>query len=487
MLFYEMQFILPFILFLGIYAISQRKQQNGLILLASYFFYGMWDWRFLGLLIISTLTDFIVGLLMERAQNNKRKALLLTSLIVNLGILGYFKYFNFFIESFMTLFPNLTSGDELLLSIVLPAGISFYTFQTLSYSIDIYKGAIKPERNIVSFAAFVAFFPQLVAGPIERASNLLPQINTDRSVTAKGILLGSRLFLWGCFKKLVVADNLAELVDPIFLAPESYNSITLLIAGYCFALQIYCDFSGYTDMARGLAKMMGFRLSINFNLPYLSQSITEFWRRWHITLSTWFRDYIYIPLGGNRDGKYRTIRNSLITFLVSGIWHGAGWTFILWGACHGALVSIELLLRGSRFHITLSKIPRFIRIIITFNIVTFLWILFRSPDLNLFYRYIRSMYNNIPSFNIIFSGNTWSDVFYAFLEQASAIGVNNAILLFVFSWLLIIVELCQFKFNDHHFDLKINFFLRNLLYSFAIIGLILFASENGQAFIYFQF
>jgi alginate O-acetyltransferase complex protein AlgI len=342
MLFYEINFILSFVVFFAIYISARDKYRNSLIVLVSYLFYSMWDWRFLSLLILSTVVDYFVSNLMREGCKSRNKKLLIVSIFVNIGALALFKYYNFFAESFISLFSSFgLSASPLFLDVILPAGISFYTFQTLSYTIDVYKGKIKAEKNFVNFSAYVAFFPQLVAGPIERAENLLVQINKTRKICISDFFIGLRLFGWGLFKKIVVADNLAAISDPIFSNPGAYDSISLVFAVYAFAFQIYCDFSGYTDMARGLAKMMGFNLSINFNLPYFSTSITDFWRRWHITLSSWIRDYIYIPLGGNRKGKTRMYANLLTAMFLCGLWHGAGLNYIiLYGGYIMALYSL---------------------------------------------------------------------------------------------------------------------------------------------------
>ena len=318
------------------------KVQNVFILLASYVFYGWWDYRFLALIALSTLIDFAVAKYMVKYTNRSRQKILLgISLVVNLGFLGFFKYCNFFIESWIDVWARL--GVEMhptTLQIILPVGISFYTFQTLSYTIDVYKGKLKPESNLINFAAYVAFFPQLVAGPIERASNLLPQFSRKRIFNNEQAISGLNLILWGLFKKVVIADSCATYVNAIFENPGQHNSLTLILGAVYFAFQIYGDFSGYSDIAIGTARLFGFELMHNFKLPYFSRDIAEFWRRWHISLSTWFRDYVYIPLGGSRGSRWQQIRNVFIIFLVSGFWHGANWTFIIWGAIHALLLSL---------------------------------------------------------------------------------------------------------------------------------------------------
>ncbi|MCF8461667.1 MAG: MBOAT family protein [Flavobacteriales bacterium] len=320
------------------------RLQNLAIVGSSYFFYGWWDWRFLSLIIFSTLVDYSVGLAIanQQASSHKRKMLLWTSIIVNLGLLGFFKYYNFFLDNFVAAFSFFGSSIDVgSLNIILPVGISFYTFQTLSYTIDVYNGKLKPTKDFIAFCAFVSFFPQLVAGPIERASHLLPQFYRKRTVDYTDMVEGFHRILWGLFKKIVIADRLAIVVNEIYNYPTEYHGLTLVMGTVFFAFQIYCDFSGYSEIAIGTARLFGFDLMTNFRTPYFSQSLTEFWRRWHISLSTWFRDYLYIPLGGNKTTVYRWYINIMIVFIVSGFWHGASWTFIIWGAIHGVVLILE--------------------------------------------------------------------------------------------------------------------------------------------------
>ena len=321
------------------------KAQNFLIVIASYVFYGWWDYRFLALILFSTLVDFAIGLKLRNENNPKyKKCFLWISIIVNIGLLGFFKYYNFFVENFVaafTFFGNPISPNTL--NIILPVGISFYTFQTLSYTIDVYKKSLNATTDFISFAAFVSFFPQLVAGPIERASNLLPQILNKRKFSYQNAVDGCRQILWGLFKKIVIADNCAVFANLIFDNNLDYGGSTLILGAIFFAFQIYGDFSGYSDIAIGISRLFGFNLMQNFAFPYFSRDIAEFWRRWHISLSTWFRDYLYIPLGGSRGGLNMKIRNTFIIFIVSGFWHGANWTFIVWGALN-AIYFLPLLL-----------------------------------------------------------------------------------------------------------------------------------------------
>jgi D-alanyl-lipoteichoic acid acyltransferase DltB (MBOAT superfamily) len=375
--------------------------RNAFLLVASYVFYGWWDYRFLALIALSTIVDFYVGRSISTATNrSQKKWLLALSLGVNLGLLGYFKYANFFIESFSDFSESVLGiqANVTTLSIILPVGISFYTFQTLSYTIDIYRNRIDPSKNILEFAAFVSFFPQLVAGPIERASNLLPQFRCKKTFKYEDGSEGMRLIIWGLFKKVVIADNCAPYVDQIFSAYETLDSITLLMGAIFFAFQIYGDFSGYSDMAIGTARLFGFKLMTNFNYPYFSRDVAEFWRRWHISLSTWFRDYLYIPLGGSRVNLNKTLTNILIVFLVSGFWHGANWTFILWGALHALYIMPGVIFGFNRIHLDHRKslIPdpkELILILFTFLLVSLAWVVFRAPTIGVAIDYLLQLFS----------------------------------------------------------------------------------------------
>ncbi len=369
-----------------------RTGQNIVLILASYLFYGWWDYRFCALMLISSLVDFTMGRALSRTvSTNHRRLWLAISLVNNLGLLGFFKYFNFFRENFVQFSQQLgwqvNAGT---LEIILPVGISFYTFQTLSYTIDVYRGRLEPTASLTQYLAFVSFFPQLVAGPIERATNLLPQFahrrNFDETLSREGL----RQILWGLIKKLVLADRLAVIVDTYYGDPSSCTGPMLALGTICFAFQIYCDFSAYSDLAIGTARLFGIRLSRNFAYPYFSQSPSEFWRRWHISLSTWFRDYVYVPLGGNRTLPTRRSANILITFLLSGLWHGAAWRFVLWGGIHGAAVASSAALRqparGSRAEQvpggeSFFPSPQILgRMLGTFLVVCFGWVFFRAAD-----------------------------------------------------------------------------------------------------------
>ncbi|RBP27171.1 D-alanyl-lipoteichoic acid acyltransferase DltB (MBOAT superfamily) [Oceanihabitans sediminis] len=368
---------------------------------ASYVFYGWWDWRFLSLLLFSSIVDYTIGLQMDKTSNLKsRKLLLFLSLFVNLGLLGFFKYYNFFIDNFTTAFTFFGGTIQPnSLSIILPVGISFYTFQTLSYTIDIYRQKLEPTRDFIGFAAFVAFFPQLVAGPIERATNLLPQFFKKREFNKDEAIIGVKQIIWGLFKKIVIADNCAQFANEIFANHTSFSSATLILGVIYFSFQIYCDFSGYSDIAIGTARLFNFKLMVNFRYPYFSRDIAEFWRRWHISLTTWFRDYVYIPLGGSRVTRTKQIRNVFIVFIVSGFWHGANWTFIVWGAIN-ALFFIPLLLsnknRINTDTIAANRIfPTFIEIVSLFStycIALFGWVFFRATSIKTAFEYIGGIF-----------------------------------------------------------------------------------------------
>ncbi len=478
MLFNSLEFIifLP-IVFLIYWGLLKKnlKLQNGFLILASYIFYGWWDWRFLSLIIISSGVDYVVGLSLSKYKyKSRRKLLLYTSIFVNLGFLGVFKYCNFFIENFIEAFSvfgitlNVSS-----LNIILPVGISFYTFQTLSYTIDVYRNKLKPTSDALSFFAYVSFFPQLVAGPIERATNLLPQFYKHRKFVYTKAVDGMRQILWGLFKKVVIADNCAFYVNDIFKNYEVYSGSTLLLGAIFFAFQIYGDFSGYSDIAIGTARLFGFNLKRNFAFPYFSRDIAEFWRRWHISLSSWFKDYVYIPLGGSRGSKLKKVRNIFIIFLVSGLWHGANWTFLAWGLINACLFLPLLLINKNRINTNtvaenrlLPTIKEFLQMAITFLFVVMAWVFFRSEDLTQAFNYL----------SIIFS-----DSIFNFPETR---GVKETILIIV----LVIVEWFQ-RTQEHglQFDkIKLPTLLRWSIY--YAVGILIFLYSGSQTdFIYFQF
>lgn len=451
------------------------KLQNLLIVVSSYIFYGWWDWRFLSLIIFSTLLDYFVGVSLSRELNlTKRKIYLWISIIVNLGFLGFFKYFDFFIENFtqaFTFFGYSISASRL--DIILPVGISFYTFQTLSYSIDVYKKKLEPTKDIIAFSAFVCFFPQLVAGPIERATNLLPQFYKKREFEYEKAVDGMRQILWGLFKKVVIADNCALIVNTVFENSEDYSGSSLLIGAVLFSFQIYCDFSGYSDIAIGTSRLFGFNLMQNFAFPYFSRDIAEFWRRWHISLSTWFRDYLYIPLGGSQGGVGIKVRNTFIIFLVSGFWHGANWTFIIWGLLNALYIMPSIILNTNRHNIEivakgkfLPSFKDFFNILITFSLTVLAWVFFRAESVDRALIYLKGIFNKS-----LFS--LPDDI------------PNVEILLCVF---LILIE-WKGRENKYGFEFLVSkwpIYLRWIFYVFLILMLIYFGAKE-QSFIYFQF
>lgn len=381
---------LPFAVFLPIvFAVywalhNSLRSQNIMLLTASYIFYGWWDARFLSLIVASTVVDYLLGQYLAASTNAlKRKLLLTASMIFNLGLLGVFKYYNFFMENFMEIANSVgLHTNPVLLKIALPVGISFYTFQTMSYTIDIYRKQLEPTKDFIAFAAFVGYFPQLVAGPIERASNLLPQMSKRRYFDYQKAVDGMRQALWGFFKKVVIADAVAPLVDQAFGDPSGFSAIALITGALLFSIQIYCDFSGYSDIAIGISKIFGIDLMQNFRTPYFSRDIAEFWRRWHISLSTWFRDYLYIPLGGSRGSTALKVRNTFAIFIVSGFWHGANWTFIIWGLINALLFLPLLLAKRNRSNLNDPEISDLHRILLTFSITTIAWIFFRADSLS---------------------------------------------------------------------------------------------------------
>ncbi len=472
---------LPLVFFLYWFGFQKNlKLQNLFLLVSSYIFYGWWDWRFLTLIFISSLVDFFIGGLIFRNKHaGKRKFLLIISLLTNLGILGFFKYYNFFIDSLIAASDQMgIQMNTSTLHIILPVGISFYTFQTLSYAIDVYKKKIKPTSDVVAFFAFVSFFPQLVAGPIERASNLLPQFNLKRSFNNELAKDGLRQILWGLIKKVVVADTLAIQVDQIFNA-ANYNStpgITLFFGAIFFSFQIYCDFSGYSDIAIGVARLFGFRLMRNFAFPFFSRNIGEFWQRWHISLSTWFRDYVFIPLGGSKVVLWKQLRNIAITYGLSGLWHGANWTFIVWGLLHALFYFPLLFLRnkGKFSEIVAQKrlfpsIKESGQMILTFFAFTFSMIFFRSDSMSRAFSYFQKMIINL---------DIKTDVLFSWLVSES----------FIILILLTVVEWLQ---RDKQHPMEVQHYTkptRWLIYAISMIVFIYFGKfQSNQQFIYFQF
>jgi D-alanyl-lipoteichoic acid acyltransferase DltB (MBOAT superfamily) len=472
MIFNSVEFLLflPIVFILYWFVFNKKLGlQNGLVLIASYFFYGWWDWRFLFLLLLSTFIDYGFGLVIHKTS--RKKLFLWLSIINNLSILAFFKYYNFFAESTQHALESFGFHVQpYFLEIALPVGISFYTFHGMSYVFDIYRGKTTPITNFIDYAVFVSFFPLLVAGPIERATHLLPQVQNKRQFNYEQAVAGMRLILWGLFKKIVIADTLASIVDKVYAHPTEYSGATLFLAAIYFSFQIYCDFSGYSDIAIGTGRLFGFELLSNFKFPYFSRNIAEFWRRWHISLSSWFRDYLYIPLGGSKSGKAKAVRNTFIIFLVSGFWHGANWTFVLWGGIH-ALLFIPLLLanknRQFNDHIvaenrllpTLTELGQMLN---TFLLVTLAWIFFRAPNIDAAFEYILLIGNN-------------------FFSLPQFLPFSIYVLLFI------ILEWSQRRDERNVFSMPIPVF-RNALY-LAMSVMIVFHHKfiDQTQFIYFQF
>jgi len=451
------------------------KIQNLLIVAASYLFYGWWDWRFLSLILFSTIIDYTVGVYLSKTSHaGKRKALLWTSILINLGFLGFFKYYNFFLDNFISAFSLFGAKLEVSsLQVILPVGISFYTFQTLSYTIDVYRKTLKPTKDFIAFAAFVSFFPQLVAGPIERASNLLPQFYKKREFNYNKAVDGFRQILWGLFKKIVIADNCAEYANVIFNNSDDYSGSTLFLGALFFTFQIYGDFSGYSDIAIGTSRLFGFNLQQNFAFPYFSRDIAEFWRRWHISLSTWFRDYLYIPLGGSRGGTSMKIRNTCIIFIVSGFWHGANWTFIVWGALNAVYFLPLLLSNKNRQNIGvvaqgnyLPTIKEFLKMSLTFFLSVIAWVFFRAENVSHALSYL-------------------SEIFSLSLFTKMEVRTGNTLLLIL---VFVIIEWIgrESQYAIENIGIKWKRPLRLAFYYALIVAIFWFAGKEQQ-FIYFQF
>ena len=453
----------------------QLRLQNLFVLVASYCFYGWWDWRFLGLLAVSTILDYSIGCAMQRslAKSNADRApkwMLVTSLVVNLGILGFFKYWNFFIESASVALGELGLEANLpLLKVILPVGISFYTFQTIAYTYSVYRRRVQATTDFVAFAVYVAYFPQLVAGPIENAKRLLPQILAPRVVTSSGFASGCQLVLLGLFKKIAIADAAAVYVERVFDNPGAASSGSLLLGVYMFALQIYGDFSGYTDIARGVSRCMGIELILNFRQPYLASNITEFWRRWHISLSTWLREHLYIPLGGNRNGTWRTYRNLMITMLLGGLWHGAGWTFVIWGGLHGCYLAIHKFLLSRRStadsQASGSAVSHLVGVLVTFHLVCLAWVFFRSDTLETALQVIAGML-------------AWNS------DATSLVPLQSL-------WLLGLMVVLDYACVRHESGGSIrssnSLLSQTFVYGVALVLIVLANSPGDVPFIYFQF
>ncbi len=475
MLFNSIDFLIFFPVVFILYFSFPHKYRWVWLLACSYFFYMSWNPTYIFLIVFSTVVDYFAGIKIYQAKKNKlKKRYLVISLVSNFGLLFFFKYYNFFIKE--TAFFLLENGVDVgnnTLNIILPVGISFYTFQTLSYTIDIYRGALVPEKHFGKFALFVSFFPQLVAGPIERASHLLPQMSKKMNMNYANIVAGLRKALWGFFKKVAVADRLGILVDNVYSNPELHSAPTLLMATYFFAFQIYCDFSGYSDIAIGIARMMGFDLMENFKRPYLSKSITEFWRRWHISLSTWFRDYLYISIGGNKVKTFRNILNLFVVFVVSGFWHGANWTFMIWGAFHGIYLIIEKY--GSKLiQVPSNRLTSGFRLILTFHLVLLGWVFFRA--------------NTVADATYILNSFFSKDILSGWNAILSQFGVDTNYMIYsLFTLtLLILADFYKTKITALFYNIK-NSYFRLVIYAAMILIIIFFGEFGNNQFIYFQF
>jgi alginate O-acetyltransferase complex protein AlgI len=482
MLFTSLNFVifLPVVFFLYWFVTNKNlKAQNILLLIASYFFYASWNWHFLFLLIFSTFLDFFTGLKIYQSEKQSAKKIWLwLSIIVNVGFLGIFKYYNFFVASFSTGAAFLGFHfNPWTLNVLLPVGISFYTFHGLSYVIDIYYRRIRAERNFIDYSVFVSFFPLLVAGPIERATHLLPQIKKPRNFNYKNAVDGLRQILWGVFKKIVIADQCAVYANLAFSHTGNYSGSTLLVGALCFTIQIYGDFSGYSDIALGTSRLFGIELLRNFAFPYFSRDIAEFWRRWHISLSSWFKDYLYIPLGGSKVSMWKRIRNTYIIFLVSGFWHGANWTFIIWGLLNALYITPSIIFKTNRQYIEIvaknSTFPSFreaLAMLITFCLSVFAWIFFRAENLQQAVQYIST----------IFSHSLFSPVNFT-LNNSSTCTILLVILFFIIEW-----------FGRRHQYAIAALGLHwpkplRLAFYYAILFTIIIFTGNAQQFIYFQF
>ena len=470
MLFNSITFAIFLVIVLATYWMLRFRGQNILLLVASWVFYAFWDWRFLGLLIFQSLIDFFAGLAIGNSDDEKfRKRVLIAAISLNLVILGFFKYFGFFVDSainFLEWFG--LNPNPPLLEVLLPIGISFYTFQSITYSFDVYRRRLPPTRSLLNYSVFVAYFPHMVAGPIQRANHLLPQIEKPRvRPSLDKIRSGLFLILLGLFKKVAIADACAIVAAKAFDAPSSASSALLLVGLIAFALQIYGDFAGYTDIARGVSRLFGIELTLNFEQPYLSRNITEFWRTWHISLSTWLHDYLYIPLGGNQHGKLTTYRNLMITMLLGGLWHGASWNFVIWGGIHGALLSIHRALGGyvPRGHLDPLKWRDIPKILFTFALVCLAWVFFRSLELTDSIDYITGLFS----------------------FRAGGVSLDDLLVVGISLLFILIIDISQRLTRDQEVVLRWAPPLRGIAYAMLLVWIVLWSGGEAQPFIYFQF
>ncbi|MCA8999201.1 MAG: MBOAT family protein [Planctomycetaceae bacterium] len=473
MLFNSFSFWLFYLTVFLLYFQLKRRGQNVLLLIASYFFYGCWDWRFLSLIAVSTVIDYTIGLNLSRSENpTRRKWLLATSIVANLGILGFFKYYGFFATELDRLFTVVGVPAMLpTLSIILPVGISFYTFQTMSYTIDVYRGDCKATNDLLDFAVYVSFFPQLVAGPIERANRFLPQVQNVRHPTSEQFKQGLFLILIGLFRKVVIADNMAPIVNTIFATPTAeLSGAEILLGIYAFAFQIYGDFSGYSAIARGVASWLGFDLMTNFQMPYFAISPSDFWRRWHISLSQWLRDYLYIPLGGNRGQSWYVYRNLMLTMVIGGFWHGAAWTFIVWGFFHGAILCAYRPFESKETFRRLSESPlsweRLFRMVVMFHLVCVSWLLFRAESMTQVWEMTARMATDLT---------------------VTPFAVSIFALMAFFVMPLLLFESWLEWRNDLMRLVESHWLMRGLVYLYIVYMMIFFPPPIPSEFIYFQF
>jgi alginate O-acetyltransferase complex protein AlgI len=474
MLFNSLPFFYFFTVTFSLYLVLKHRAQNVLLLVASYFFYGWWNWRFLGLLFLSTVVSFLTAIKMEDAPTERERRLYFgLAVVFGLGMLGLFKYYNFFSESFvelLSLFGVHVNWTEL--HLILPIGISFYTFQAMGYSIEVYRGSVKARRNPLEFGIFVAFFPLLLSGPIERAQRLLPQIESPRVVTLEHVTSGSWLILFGLFKKLVIADGLSALVDPVFGADAGFSGFDILVASYAFTLQLYCDFSGYTDIARGVAKLMGFSVMLNFRTPFYADSPSDYWTRWHISLSSWVRDYVYLPLALHFVRRERGIGNEykphMYSMLLMGLWHGAAWTYILWGFYQGTMLIIWHALKWPKFLAGLrAKIPRAFWILVYFQITVGSMLIFRANSANQVSEFLQSVFTKFGGFHL-------------------HVVPPSAVTMLAIPLFLVLDFLAYFADNERFFDAWWPQ-ARGALYALIFAILLMGWSNTPAEFIYFKF
>lgn len=475
MLFNSLAFAVFFSIFFLLYLFCDHRGRNLLLLIASYFFYAWWDWRFLSLLVISTVIDFFCGLAIDASSKpRQRKFYLVISICANLGMLGFFKYFHFFTDNLILLADSFGwKLSPVTVRVILPVGISFYTFQTMSYTIDIYRKQLKPTRHFLDFALFVSFFPQLIAGPIERAAHLLPQVLTPRTLSVGKFSEGCYLFFGGLFQKVVIADNLSRIVDPVFAGKAPYDGAHVLLAVYAFAFQIYCDFAGYSNMARGLGRALGFDIVVNFRSPYLASNPHDFWKRWHISLSQWLRDYLYIPMGGSRAGAWKTMRNLFATMLLGGLWHGASWTFVFWGGYHGLLLVFYRMTAVFRQFFTessnvwLRRAAHVFGVVLFFHCVCLGWLVFRAESMLQAAQMLGAVFSNFQ-FSFLLTDMGW-------LYLLAAVSP------------LLFVHILKEGRTDDFPVFRLPLWVRWTLYIAGFHLFIIFGAQHAAQFIYFQF